>query len=115
MCDMRNDVENSALMKNPYKYPLSFGSLNKPVEKNIWHKLQFLQIGNKLIGAIDGIIMVEFTDDGFSNNGPVYDFGRIAIRCMVRTKMLFRNLKVFNKKEIETLKYFGAISGNYGN
>ena len=58
-------------MKNPYKYPLSFGSLNKPVEKNIWHKLQFIQIGNKLIGAIDGIIMVEFTDDGFSNNGPV--------------------------------------------
>jgi len=115
MGDMRNDVANSALMKNPYLYPLSFGSLNKPVEKNTWHKLQFLQTGNKLIGAIDGITMVEFIDDGFSNNGPVYDFGRIAIRCMLRTKMLFRNLKVYNKKEIKTVKYLGEISGNYVN
>lgn len=104
MADMRNDVENSALMKNPYLYPLSFGSLDKPVEKNVWHKLQFLQIGNKLIGAVNGIIMVESEDDGFSNNGPAYNFGRISIRCMLRTKMLFRNLKVYNKKNIEVIK-----------
>lgn len=97
MADMRNDVENSALMKNPFLYPLSFGSLNTPVQKNVWHKLQFLQQGNKLTGAIDGVVMVAFTDDGFTNNGPVYDFGRIAIRCMLHTKMLFRNLKVYNQ------------------
>ncbi len=95
-------------MKNPYLYPLSFGSLSKPLEKNVWHKLQFIQTNSKLIGAVDGIIMVEFTDTGLTNNGPVYDFGRIAIRCMLRTKMLFRNLKVYNKKSIEVLKQIGS-------
>lgn len=104
MADMRNDVENSALMKNPFLYPLSFGSLNAPVKKEVWHKLQFLQIDNKLVGAIDGIIMVEFKDDGFSNNGPVYDFGRIAIRCMVHSKLLFRNLKVYNQSKFKTVE-----------
>ena len=99
MADMRNDLENSALMKNPFLYPLSFGSLNTPVQKDVWHKLQFLQVGNQLTGAIDGVIMVAFTDDGFSNNGPVYDFGRIAIRCMLHSKLLFRNLKVYNQSK----------------
>ncbi|MBC7722812.1 MAG: DUF1961 family protein [Pedobacter sp.] len=102
MSDMRNDLENSALMKNPFLYPLSFGSLGTPVNHDVWHKLQFLQVGNKLVGAIDGTIMVEFTDDGFSNNGPVYDFGRIAIRCMLHSKLLFRNLKVYNQSKFKT-------------
>jgi hypothetical protein len=100
MSDMRNDVSNSALMKNPFLYPLSFSALTTPVEKNTWHKLQFLQIGNKLTGAIDGVIMVEFTDDGFTNNGPVYNYGRIAIRCMLHSKLLFRNLRVYNRNSL---------------
>ena len=104
MADMRNDVANSALMKNPYLYPLSFGSLNTPVEKDKWQKLQFLQIGNKLTGAINGIVMVEYTDNAFTNNGAVYDFGRIAIRCMLRSKLMFRNLKVYNRETLRTTK-----------
>ncbi|MBC7887356.1 MAG: DUF1961 family protein [Ferruginibacter sp.] len=112
MSDMRNDVENSALMKNPFLYPLSFGSLNTPVKKEVWHKLQFLQINNKLAGAIDGIIMVEFEDDGFSNNGPVYDFGRIAIRCMLHSKLLFRNLKVYNQSKFKTIQIFNSPLNN---
>ncbi len=102
MADMRNDVSNSALMKNPFLFPLSFSALNTPVEKNTWHKLQFLQIGNKLIGAIDGVKMVEYVDDGFNNNGPVYNFGRIAIRCMLHTKLLIRNLRVYNRSNFKT-------------
>ena len=101
--DMRNDLDNSALMKQPYNFPLAFGTRNVPVAKGTWHKLQFLQIENKLVGAIDGIIMVEYSDDGFTNNGPVYDFGRIAIRCMLRSKMVFRNLKVYNREKLNIL------------
>ena len=108
MVDMRNDLENSALMKNPFLYPLSFGSLAAPVKHNVWHKLQFLQIDNKLVGAIDGTIMVEFTDNGFNNNGPVYDFGRIAIRCMLHSKLLFRNLKVYNQGKFKTEQVLNA-------
>lgn len=105
MQDMRNDVENSALMKNPFLYPLSFRSLTTPVKKDGWNKLQFLQIGNKLVGAINGKVMVEFTDDGFNNNGPVYDFGHIAIRCMLKSKNQYRNLKVYNQPTFKTVGY----------
>jgi len=101
MSDMRNDVQNSALAKNPFGFGLSFSELDQPVDYTQWNKLQFLQIGNKLVGAINGIVMVEFTDNGFINNGPVYNFGHIAIRCMLHSKMLFRNLKVYNRNDVE--------------
>ncbi len=97
MADVRNDVMCSALMKNPYHHPLAYGCVDHPIEKYQWHKLQFLQCGNKIIGAIDGVIMIEAMDNSFTNNGPVYNFGRIAIRCMLKTKMKFRNFKVYNR------------------
>lgn len=101
MSDMSNAINNSALMKNPYNYPLAFGAYEQPMEYNQWHKLQFLQVGNRLIGAINGVVMVEALDNGFANNGAVFDFGHIAIRCMVNTKMLFRNLKVYNRAKVD--------------
>lgn len=103
MSDMRNDVQNSVLAKNPFGFALSFSALDKPVDYTKWNKLQFLQIGHKLVGAINGIVMVEFTDNSFINNGPVYNFGHIAIRCMLHSKMLFRNLKVYNKNQVQVI------------
>jgi hypothetical protein len=103
MSDVRNDVANGAIMKNPFNAPIAFGCFDRPLEKNKWHKVQYLQIGNKIIGAIDGVIIVEGTDNGFSNNGPVYDFGRVAIRCMLHSKIMFRNLKIYNREKIETV------------
>jgi len=76
------------------------------------HKLKFLQIGNKLIGAINGVVMVEFTEDGFFNNGPVYYFGVIAIRCMMHSKLLFRNLKVYNQSKFKTEQHINVAAKN---
>lgn len=104
MADMRNDLDNSAFMKQPWNYPLAFASRDAPLSIDTWHKLQFRQIGNKIVGAIDGQIMFECTDDGHINNGPVLDFGRIAIRLMLHSKMVFRNLKVYNRPTFETDK-----------
>jgi hypothetical protein len=104
MSDMRNDVQNSVLAKNPFGFALSFSALDKPVDYTKWNKLQFLQIGNKLIGAINGVVMVEYTDNSFINNGPVYNAGHIAIRCMLHSKMLFRNLKVYNRSQFSEVK-----------
>jgi len=104
MADMRNDLDNSAFVKQPWNYPMAFASRNAPLSKDTWHKLQFLQIGNKIVGAIDGQIMFECTDNGFINNGPVLNFGCIAIRCMLHSKMVFRNLKVYNRATFETDK-----------
>jgi hypothetical protein len=108
MGDMTNNLDNSAFMKQPFNYPLAFGSRNAPLTMDTWHKIQFLQIENKIIGAIDGIIMFEVTDQGSINNGPVLDFGRIAIRCMLRTKMVFRNLKVYNREKLVTQKLINS-------
>lgn len=105
MADVRNDVASFAIIKNPFVKPIAFGCLDKQLEKNVWHKVQFLQTGGKLIGAINGIVVLEGEDNGFSNSGAVYDFGRIAIRCMLHTRMLFRNLKIYNKNEIETITF----------
>lgn len=101
MSDMSNALNNSVLAKNPHSYALAFGTHDQPLVYNQWHKLQFLQIGNRLIGAINGVVMVEALDNGFVNNGAVFDFGHIAIRCMVNTKMLFRNLKVYNRSKVD--------------
>ena len=99
MNDVRNDIACGAMLKNPYQYPLGFSCFEEPFKLNTWHKLQFLQRGNHIIGAINGRIVIDAYDNGFTNNGAVYSFGRIAIRCMVRSEMLFRNLKVYNRNE----------------
>ncbi|WKN45461.1 DUF1961 family protein [Tunicatimonas pelagia] len=106
MADVRNDVLSSALMKNPFMKPLAYGCLSHPIEINTWYTLQFLQQGNKLIGAIDGVIMVEAEDDGHGNDGPVLNFGRVAIRAMLRSKMMYRNLKIYNRHpDFEVIRF----------
>ncbi|OVE78215.1 hypothetical protein BVX99_00465, partial [bacterium F16] len=54
MADVRNDVQCSVLLKNPYLRPLAYGCNPKILERNQWHKLQFLQEDNRIIGAING-------------------------------------------------------------
>ena len=61
-----------------------------------------------MVGAIDGVRMVEFEEDGMVNSGPVLTSGHIAIRCMVHTKMLFRNLKVYNRSQFEAVRELQA-------
>jgi hypothetical protein len=100
MSDMSNALNNSALMKNPYNVPLAFGTHDQPLEYNRWHKLQYLQVGNRIIGAINGVVMVDALDNGLGNSGAVFDFGHVAIRCMLNTKMLFRDMKVYNRAKV---------------
>lgn len=113
MADMRTDNTHAVLFKNPFAHPMSFGCLDKPFEKNKWHKLQLVQQGNRIVGALDGIIMVDATDDAFASHGPVYNFGRVALRCMLHSKMLFRNLKIYNKAAPEVTKTIGPEFENY--
>jgi hypothetical protein len=104
MIGIRNDIQNSVLVKNPFLYPVCYGAIDKPFKLNEWNKLQFRQIGNKLIGAINGVVMVEYADTATGNNGPVYNAGHIAIRCMIRSKILFRNLKVYNRSQVDEIR-----------
>jgi hypothetical protein len=98
MSAVRNDNSNVAIIKNPFEYPVAYGTYQKGYEVGTWHKIQVLQQSNKLTFAVDGTIICEGIDKEFSNNGSVLTKGHIAFRCMVNTDMHFRNLKVYNKK-----------------
>lgn len=106
MNDVRNDVGTAFSRKNPFAFRNGFASSNKPFARNQWHKLQLLCINGKVSGAIDGKILLEFEDNSRSNTGCILNYGHIAIRCMLHTKMLFRNLKVFTEQPPFTEKPF---------
>jgi len=69
----------------------------------LWYRLDYVQEGERLRGAIDGVTVMDVIDDGFSNNGPVLLNGRIALRCMMRTDMTFRDLAVWNRPHFKTV------------
>jgi hypothetical protein len=42
-------------------------------------------------------------EDAFGNNRPVLLNGRIALRCMMRTDMIVRNLGVWSRPHFKTV------------
>ncbi len=108
MNDVRNDVGTAFSRKNPFEFRNAFASLAKPYTKNEWHKLQLVQNDGTIRGAIDGVTVLEINDNSWSNTGCVLNYGHIAIRCMVHSKMLFRNLKVYT----ERLPFSEALAGH---
>lgn len=103
MNDTRNDTASQVLLKNPWFRPLGYHCLKEPITRDEWHTLKLLQEGEKITCVIDNMVVLDLKDDGFGNNGPVLSAGHIAVRCMVRTKMLFKNLKVMNKPHFKVL------------
>lgn len=101
--DVRNDVASHAMIKNPWLKPMGYSCEEQPMSIGEWHKLQFLQIEDHLQCVIDGKIVLDMYDDPFQNHGPVLNCGRIAIRCMIRTKLLVRNFRVYNQSQISGL------------
>lgn len=98
MTDVRNDVGTAFSRKNPFAYRIGFGSSPEPFAPEVWHKAQIVQHEGQIRGAIDGKILLEIDDSSRNNSGCILNYGHIAIRCMVHTKMVFRNLKVFTQK-----------------
>lgn len=50
------------------------------------------------MGIIDGKVIFDVEDQADSNNGPILNSGHIAIRCMWKTRLRIRNLRVFNRE-----------------
>jgi len=98
MNDVRNDTGTAFSRKNPFAYRNGFGSAPAPFAINEWHKLQLVQRGGRLLGAIDGQILLEISDSSRTNTGCILNCGHIAIRCMVHSSLVFRNLKVYTDK-----------------
>lgn len=97
MTAVRNDVDNVALVKNPYQMPIGFSCLDHTLEIGEWHRIQVLQEGPEITVAFNGRKCFTAVDRPFGNNGPVLNCGRIALRCMINTNVHYRNLAVANK------------------
>ncbi|MDD5262965.1 MAG: DUF1961 family protein [Methylacidiphilales bacterium] len=104
MLDVRNDLVSHAVLKNPWFKPVCFQMENRRWEPDRWYRFEFLQEGDRIRGAIDGITVMDVMDNSFDNNGPVLRSGHIAIRCMMRTDMVFRNLRVMNRPDVTIIK-----------
>lgn len=102
MCDVRNDLANHGLMKNPWYRPLAFQVENRRWELERWYRLDWVQEGPRLRGAIDGVTVIDVTDNPHDNNGSVFTAGRVALRCMMRTDLTVRNLVVRNRSHFSS-------------
>ncbi len=94
MNDVRNDVASHALIKNPWFRALGFGIQGPRFALGSWHRLDFVQTGADIQCAIDGQVVITARDSAEDNNGPVFSTGRFAIRCMTRTDIRIRHLRV---------------------
>jgi hypothetical protein len=93
----RNDVATHLLVKNPWMYGLAYQAMPQRLEPGAWHRLQYVQEAGRIRGSIDGVRIFDVEDAPHNYTGPVYDFGRIALRCKFKTKMLYRDLKVWTR------------------
>lgn len=98
MDDTRNDVASSALIKQPWQQPLAYHCGTAPLAMHSWHKVQFVQEGKRLRGAINGEVVFDVADEGIAAfTGSHYTHGHLAIRCMVKTRNTYRNLRIWNR------------------
>ena len=96
---MRTNVETQYLAKNPFGHKLHLSTIPR-FERNRWYRLRLIKAGNRLHGSIDGQTVFDYTDTAFGNNGPVYNFGRIALRQMYHTALRYRNLELWTRPPV---------------
>jgi Domain of unknown function (DUF1961) len=102
MCDVRNDLANHGVIKNPWYRPLAFQVENRKWELKRWYRLDWVQEGARLRAAIDGVTVIDVTDNPHDNNGSVFTTGHVALRCMMRTDLTVRNLLIRNRPHFAT-------------
>lgn len=100
MDDVRHDINSNILVKNPWGYPLAYQCLPTRLKQGEWHKIQLIQEGERIRGIMDGKIVFDVWDRADGNTGPVLNSGHMAIRCMWKTRLCIRNLKVYNRKPL---------------
>lgn len=97
MDDTRNDVASNALLKQPWNQPLAYHCATAPLELHRWHRLQFVQEGGRLRGAINGVVVFDVNDAAGSFTGSHYTHGHLAIRCMTKTRNFYRNIRIWTR------------------
>jgi hypothetical protein len=94
---IRNDVATHAFMKNPYFRGLAYQTMPERLALDTWHRVQLRQDGGRWRGYVDGVRVFDVSDEVSAHAGPIYAAGRIALRNMRNTRMLWRNLRVMTR------------------
>jgi hypothetical protein len=94
----RNDVASHLIVKNPWMHGLAYRCMSGLLELEAWHRLQLIQEGPRLRGVIDRHLIFDVHDQDQINNGPVFTFGRAALRAKYKTDMTFRNLRISTRR-----------------
>ncbi|MDC7233205.1 MAG: DUF1961 family protein [Spirochaetales bacterium] len=102
MVDVRNDKACHCLTKNPWYKPLDAQTEDRVWDLNRWYKIEFLQEGRRLRCVVDGVTVMDTEDSSYTGQGPVLHNGHIALRFMMRTNVMIRNLCVRNKELFNT-------------
>jgi hypothetical protein len=93
---MRTDVETQYVNKNPWGKSLFVGCTQR-LGQNKWIKIRFMKTGKRISGELDGRKIFDVEDTGFDNNGPLLNSGRIVLRQMYATSMMYRNFTIYQK------------------
>lgn len=93
---MRTDLETQVLVKNPWQHPMAF-AVREPLGVGTWHRLRFVKTGSRIHGSIDGQTLFDVNDEPWNGSGPVFDFGRVALRQMYHTTLRYRNFSVHTR------------------
>ena len=104
MDDTYFELASHGLFKQPWCKPMAYQCQPTRLAQNTWHKLQFVQEGVRLRGMINGLVVFDVEDNGHDGCGPVFRSGRLAIRCMFKTHLRIRNLRVCSRSTGETLQ-----------
>ncbi|MBL7697322.1 MAG: DUF1961 family protein [Chitinophagaceae bacterium] len=94
---MRTDVETQYVNKNPWGKSLFVGCTER-LPQNKWIKIRLMKSGKRISGYLDGKKIFDVEDSGFDNNGPLLNSGRVVLRQMYATSMLYRNFVIYQKK-----------------
>ncbi len=95
---MRTDVETQVLVKNTWQHPLAYAVIPS-LAVGEWHRMRFVKIGARIHGSIDGQTVFDVIDEPWGGSGPVFDFGRLALRQMYHTTMRYRNFAVWTRPQ----------------
>lgn len=96
VCGARTDHESHYVHKNPWGRNFYRGCSER-YEMGEWYRIRVVKAKNRIHGSINGRTVFDVMDDPFRGAGPVYNFGRIALRQMFDTKMRYRNLSIHQR------------------
>ncbi|MEO1236366.1 MAG: DUF1961 family protein [Planctomycetota bacterium] len=94
MDDAEHRRASVGLFKQPWLMPMGYRCLPDRLAQNQWHKLQIRQDGTRLRIALGGKLVIDAQDSAHATCGPILRQGHVGLRCMWKTHVRYRDLKV---------------------